>query len=251
MDKIQKISTALGNIGEAIDLISGLCKAAIGGPMGIAIYLAMKILTGELDITQIPKKVKEIIEGIKALKELIQDNADLIKDMLPAWMVGVIEFFQNPPSLNDVLNKVVEFVEEKINGLSAPLPRLLHPLIDFVRGQADKIGEIAKLITSGNGSDIVKGIFKILAIGFTSAVDLIKTVKSMWNIFCDILSECCASGDIYVKYKKKAFGIRKYFWQFQIPGLCSFSGEGYILDMVAAKLLLGLLGNLGLSEKEI
>ena len=71
----------------------------------------------------------------------------------------------------------------------------------------------------------------------------------MWSIFVDIVKECVGSGDIYVKYKSGVF--KKYYWQFRIPGLVNWSGSGYLLDMAAAKILLGLLGKLGLKEQKI
>ncbi|MBR4986168.1 MAG: hypothetical protein IKY83_10585 [Proteobacteria bacterium] len=250
LDKAEKIGKALGNIGAAISFIKDLVMSAMaGGPIGVVIFLAIKIISGELDLTTIPTKIQEIKEGMQALKELIQENSDFIKSLLPEWMVKIIEFFESKPSLETILNKVVSFIEEKINGLSAPLPRLLKPLVDFVKKQRDKIVRIAQLLTSGNAGDIAKGILEIVGLGITSAVDFIKAVGEMWSIFVDIVKECIASGDIYVKYKDGF--LKKYFWQFKIPGLVNFSGSGYILDMVAAKLLLGLLGRLGLKEQKM
>ncbi|MBQ8037232.1 MAG: hypothetical protein IJ268_09580, partial [Proteobacteria bacterium] len=95
--------------------------------------------------------------------------------------------------------------------------------------------------------DVAKGILEVAGIGITSAVDFIKCVGEMWNIFADIVKECIGTGDIYVKYKSGM--MKKYYWQFRIPGLVNFSGNGYLLDMVAAKALLGILGKLGLKEQ--
>ncbi|MBQ9242037.1 MAG: hypothetical protein IJ165_02210 [Proteobacteria bacterium] len=248
MKKAEKIGKALGNIGEAISFIQGLVSSAIaGGPVGVVIFLAIKILTGELNLAEIPNKIKEIKEGMQALKELITENADFIKSLLPDWLVKIIEFFESKPSLDTILNKVVTYVEEKINSLSAPLPRLLKPLVKFVKKEKEKIARIAKLLTSGNLGDVAKGILEVVGIGITSAVDFIKCVGEMWNIFVDIVKECIGTGDIYVKYKSGM--MKKYYWQFRIPGLVNFSGNGYLLDMVAAKALLGILGKLGLKEQ--
>ena len=258
MEQMEKIGDALGVIGEIVDFISGLCTAAIGGPIGIAIYLAIKILTGELDIAAIPDKVKALLDGIAALKALLADSGDILKDLIPEWMYNVIEFFRNPPSMDEILAKVVSFVEEKINGLNWPLPRLLSPVIDFVKAETDKIGRIAKLLTSGDAGSIATGILEILGFAFTSIGAIIDMLKSMWNIFCDVVSECVASGDIYVKYKiikgGAWFGLadaKEYHWQFCIPGLCCFSGEGGFDDKLISKGMLWILGNLGLSEQEM
>ncbi|MBQ1925983.1 MAG: hypothetical protein II180_07705 [Proteobacteria bacterium] len=250
MEKAEKIGKALGNIGEAISFIQGLVTSAIaGGPIGVVIFLAIKILTGELNLAEIPNKIKEIKEGMQALKELITENADFIKSLLPDWLVKIIEFFESKPSLDTILNKVVTYVEEKINSLSAPLPRLLKPLVKFVKKEKEKIARIAKLFTSGSLGDVAKGILEVVGIGITSAIDFIKCVGEMWSIFVDIVKECVGSGDIYVKYKSGVF--KKYYWQFRIPGLVNWSGSGYLLDMAAAKILLGLLGKLGLKEQKI
>ena len=258
LGKVEKIGDALGVIGEIVDFISGLCTAAIGGPIGIAIYLAIKILTGELDIAAIPDKVKALLDGIAALKALLADSGDILKDLIPEWMYNVIEFFRNPPSMDEILAKVVSFVEEKINGLNWPLPRLLSPVIDFVKAETDKIGRIAKLLTSGDAGSIATGILEILGFAFTSIGAIIDMLKSMWNIFCDVVSECVASGDIFVKYKVIKGGgflgmwdTKEYHWQFCIPGLCCFSGEGGFDDKLISKGMLWILGNLGLSEQEM
>ncbi len=255
MDQVSKIATAFGNIAEAIGFISELVTAAITGNVaGVVVFLAVKLIKGELDIASIPTKVKEILEGIQALKELIQDNPDFINSLMPDWLKKIIDFFKNFPGIPELLDMVVKKVEEKVAALGSPMDRILQPLVDFVKGQADKIVEIYELFEKGGLSNIVKGIFKVLGLGFSSALDLIDALKSMWGVFCQVVKECVASGDIYVKYeeRKGLFGIKYkyYFWQLKIPNLISFSGEGALLDAIAAKAMVGLLSSAGLEAQK-
>lgn len=251
VEKIKKIATAFGNITEAVKFIVDLVQAAIvGNVAGVVLFLAIKIIKGELKLSEIPQKVQEIKEGIQALVELIKENPDFIKKIIPEWLLNVIDFFKNRPTLPDLCDKVVKKVEEKVKALGSPLDRILQPLVDFVKKQRDKIVEIYELFQKGGTSNIVKGIFRIVGLGFSSAMDLVDALSSMWHIVKDVVRECINSGYIYVKVKEGRV-FDHYYWQVAIPNLCQFNGDGKLIGCAVAKSLLKLLGKLGLKEQKI
>ena len=217
IDQITKIGEALGVIGEIVDFISGLCSAAIGGPIGIAVYLAIKILSGDIDLTEIPNKIKALMDGIAALKALLADSGDILKDLLPAWIVDVIEFFQNPPTMEQILQKVVDFIKEKVNALGDPLNRILAPLVEFVETEKEKISKIAQLFLSGDLGNIVSAVFQVLGFSLSCLVDLCKALAKMWSVFASIVREGIDAGRIYARW----WGD----YSFIIPGL--FNDQGW------------------------
>lgn len=254
MDQVQKIATAFGNIAEAVSFISELVMAAVTGNVaGVVVFLAIKIIKGELNIAKIPTKVKEIVEGIKALKEFVSENEDFIKSIMPEWLLKIMDFFKNIPTLPQLLDMVVNKVTEKVKALGSPMDRILQPLVDFVKGTSDKILEIYELFEKGGLGNIVKGIFKVAGIGFSGVMDLIDAIKNMWSIFKDVVKECVASGYIYVKYKTvdALIDYDYYYWKLEIPNLVKFSGEGAIKDAIAAKALCGILSKAGLKKQKI
>ena len=154
------------------------------------------------------------------------------------------------PTIPELCNKVVEKIEEKVKALGSPLDRILTPLVDFVKKQRDKICEIYELFQKGGTSNIVKGIFRIVGLGFSSAKDLIDVLSNMWHVVKDVVRECIKSGHIFVKIKEGRI-FDHYYWQVAIPNLCHFSGDGKLVNCLVAKGILKLLGKLGLKAQKI
>ena len=224
IDKITKIAKGVGAIGEAVGFVSGLITSFAGGPIGVVVYLAAQIIKGTLTIDNIKQKIKDIKEGAQAVVELLTDadTMSLIKSLLPAEVVEIVEFFEDV-ARDGLISKIVEGVENAINGLGSPMNRILAPFIDFAKKQEKKLAEIAMLF--GNvvsGESVIKSIVGILGLAIGSIWDLIDTVKNCWDVFCQVFNECVASGDIFAR----GVGAGSCEWQVKIPGLCNFSGSG-------------------------
>lgn len=231
MDHIKNVAAAVQSIAEAVKLISGIVSAAIAtGPAGALIYVAIKILTGEITLEKIKNGFNNIKKGIESIKALLQNPGDLLRSILPSWVFAIYDFFKNA-TMQSIVAKVVDSLEKKINGMSFPYNKILQPLVNYARGQQKKIGEIGALFLKGDPESIIKGVLKILGFAFTSITDLVKMVADMASIFMGIVRDCIQSGDIYVKHIPQTF-IDYYYWQVKIPGMCNFKGEG---DNLATK----------------
>jgi len=252
-DKMQQaadIAKAIGAISNAIGLIAGIVTSAvIGGPIGPIVFLAIKIIKGELSLSIIKQMITDIKDGIAALKQLLADNEEAIRGFLPDWLNGIIDFFQQVAQ-DGLVKVIVDLIDEKINGLGSPMREILQPLVDFARRQEAKIAEIAELFASGGAGNIIQGVFRILGFAFSAVIDMINMFKEMWNIFQGVVATCVRSGSIYVKYKSNLI-FDEYFWQFAIPGLCSFSGSGKLLARGAAELMLLFFKGAGLQKERI
>ena len=240
--QVTDIAKGLGAIGEAIGFVKGLIGSfTLGGPLGVGVYVAAKILAGDLTLENIKDNVKKIKDGAKALKDLITGNADFLMSLLPKPIAKLVEFFQDIAK-DGLIAKVVDAIEKGINNLGYPMNRILAPVVDFARGRQKQLGEIAKLFAEPiSGTGIVKMVFAVLGFAVDSIDALISTCRQSWSIFCTIFKECIATGDIYVRYKER-WGLDEYFWQVKIPGLCHFSGEGKYLTRAAAEFLVGFAG---------
>lgn len=215
IDQVSKIAKAAGAIGDAVKIISGVVSASMAtGPIGGVVYIAIKILTGEITLAKVKQAISDIKEGVAALQELIADNADLIRSLLPDWLVKIIDFVKDVAE-DGLLNKVFDFIEEKINGLGSPLNEILEPVLTFIGKTKDKIANIAKLFANGtpNATSIAKAMFEIIGFAISSIGDLVKTIGDIFSRFGAIVNACIKAGKIY--YKKSTL-------HFEIPGLCNF-----------------------------
>lgn len=242
ISQVTAVAEGLGAIGEAIGFVNGLVGSfTVAGPLGVGIFVAAKILAGDLTLDSIKENITKIKKGAAALKQLIVGNADFLMSLLPEPIAKIVEFFQDVGQ-DGLVAKVVDALENAINGLGAPMNRILAPVIEFARGRQQKLGEIAKLFAQPvSGEGIVKIIFGILGFAVDSIDALVDTCRQVWDIFCGIFKECIASGDIFVRYKE-CWGPDEYFWQVKIPGLCNFKGEGKVGARIASEFLVGFAG---------
>lgn len=236
IEQVTAIAKGLGAIGEAVGFIGGLITSFSGGPIGVAVFLAAKIISGELSLPNIKQKIKDIQEGAAAIKELLANNADLIKSFLPKPIVKIIDFFEDAKE-GGLINKIVESIEKAINGMGSPMREILQPLIKFAKGRQEALGKIAQLFGGKmSASNIIKAVAGILGFAFGSIDALISTCKEMWSTFKSIFQACVKSGDIFVKYESRAL-LDHYIWQVKIPGLCNFKGEGKAGARIASEFL--------------
>ncbi len=227
IEDIQKIAKAADAIGQVVDVISTIVTGAmIGGPWGALGALLIMVLTGKITISKVIGWFNDIKGGVQAIKHIISDPEAFIKSLLPDWLVAIYDFFKTAND-NSILDEVVKRIDDWVNGLGSPKKEILQPVIDFVRKQRDKIGEIAELL-NGNAGDVMMGIFKIVGFGFSCIGDIIDMVGDMLSIFKGIVRKCIQSGTIYIHYKVAGsfLGVEDwvYTWKFEIPGLCNWSG---------------------------
>lgn len=224
IDQVSKIAKAAGAIGDAVKIISGVVSASMAtGPIGGVVYIAIKILTGEITLAKVKQAISDIKQGVAALQELIADNADLIRSLLPDWLVKIIDFVKDVAE-DGLLNKVFDFIEEKINGLGSPLNEILEPVLTFIGKTKDKIAQVAQLFTGGkSAADIAKGMFSIIGLAISSIGDLLGAARDILNRLGSVISTCIKSGTIYGYSKKKGI-FSVHYLHFEIPGLCKLDG---------------------------
>lgn len=246
MKDIENVGKALGTIGKAVSLVSGLISASSFGPIGPVVYLAIKILTGEISLSTIKTSFTDLVAGIDSLKRLIKNNSDLLMSMLPDWMVKVVNFFKTA-SIDSILKEVVAKVREKIEALGWPYNKILKPVVALAEKKQDQIGKIAQLFSKGG--NVFKGILSILGLGFSSAIDAIKMIQQIGGEVLSVIKECIGRGHIFVEYQH-VLGPDIFHWQFEIPGVFKFNGSGKLVNRGAAELMLAAFGGLGLKSKE-
>ena len=77
-------------------------------------------------------------------------------------------------------------------------------------------------------TQLIKAAAGLVGFAISSPIALLKTAGRMGSVVKQIISECIASGLIYVHYteSKNFIGMKTkdYKWQIKIPGLCDWKG---------------------------
>ena len=239
----KKVAAAIGSIGDAVGLISGVVSSLSFGPLGPVVFIALKIITGELSIDKIKTAFNNIKNGIAAIKELIGDPDALLQKILPESIYKIYKFMRTA-TLETVKNKVLETLKEKFKSYGSPLNELLQPVLKFIGGRFDYVARILELFKSGSTSGIIKGILKILGFSLSSIVELINMGREMIAIFKELVRANVKNGNIYIKYRSR-WGFDQYWWKFCIPGLVNWSGttenQNVVQQGVTAGICTGLL----------
>lgn len=144
ISQVTAVAEGLGAIGEAIGFVNGLVGSfTVAGPLGVGIFVAAKILAGNLTLDSIKENITKIKKGAAALKLLIVGNADFLMSLLPEPIAKIVEFFQDVGQ-DGLVAKVVDALENAINGLGAPMNRIARIASEFLVGFAgvprEKIG---------------------------------------------------------------------------------------------------------------
>ena len=225
LEQAKKIAKALESIGKMVSMISGaITSASVAGPLGPIVYIAIKVIKGELNIDTFKALAEDVRDGIGAIKELLAD-IDLLKLILPEWAYKIYDFLRNN-NFNMIKKKVLDTLKEKFNEKGSPLSEILQPVLGFVENRMDAIGDILMLFTKGDVASIVKGIFKILGFAFSSIGEIVKMTGKMLSILGALVKVNIKNGNIYVQCIEHGFfELNEYWWQFCIPGLCNWSGS--------------------------
>ena len=250
IEQAMKIAKALGSIGKIVGLISGMISsAAVAGPLGPVVDIAIKVITGELHLSDFTEGVKNVKEGIAAIKELLA-GTDLLKSILPDWAYKIYDFLRNN-DLAQIKKKVLETLKEKFKSYGSPLNELLQPVLKFIGDRFDYVAKILELFKNPSVGNIVKGIFMILGFSFTSIWSIIKMAGEMVGIFKALVKANVKNNNIYILYKSCTF-VDDYWWRFCIPGLMDWSGstekDGDLEACGVCKGLLFLFGGCGLKK---
>ncbi len=245
-----KIAKALGSVGKIVGLISGMISsAAVAGPLGPVVYIAIKVVTGELKLSDFTDAVKNVKEGIAAIKELLA-GTDLLKSLLPDWAYKIYDFLRNN-DINQIKKKVLDTLKAKFKSYGSPLNELLQPVLKFIGDRFDYVAKILELFKNPSAANIIKGIFMILGFSLTSIWGIIKMAGEMLSIFKALVRTNVKNGNIYIYYKSCTF-IDDYWWKFCIPGLVNWSGstekDGDVEACAVSKGLLALFGGCGLKK---
>lgn len=233
---IKKIAEAVSAIGDAVSFISNIIQSfTIGGPIGVAAFIAIQIFTKKLTLETIKEKVNAIKDGFEAIRNLLSGGW---REFLPPTLVEIVDFVIQAKE-DGLLQKVLDVIESKINGMASPMREILQPLINFAKDRLDALGKIAELFTGEiSPTSIIKSVAGILGFAFSSIEAFISMCKDMWSTFQSIFQACVKSGDIFVKYESRVL-LDNYIWQVKIPGLCEFKGEGQYGARVASEFLVG------------
>ncbi len=251
MEQAKNIAKALGSIGELVGLISGVITSmATAGPLGAVVYIAIKIIKGDLSIDKIKTAINNIRTGVATIKQLLGDSESLLRSILPDWVFKIYDFLKTA-TLETIKKKVMDTLKAKFKSYGSPLNELLQPVLKFIGNRFDYVASILELFKSGSASGIVKGIFKILGFAFSSIMDIINMVGEMVDIFKALVRTNVKNGNIYIYYKPCTF-IDDYWWKFCIPGLVNWSGstekDGDVKTPLICKGLCALFGGCGVKK---
>ena len=226
-----------------------ISSAAVAGPLGPVVYIAIKVVTGELKLSDFTDAVKNVKEGIAAIKELLA-GMDLLKSLLPDWAYKIYDFLRNN-DIKQIKKKVLDTLKAKFKSYGSPLNELLQPVLKFIGDRFDYVAKILELFKNPSAANIIKGIFMILGFSLTSIWGIIKMAGEMLSIFKALVRTNVKNGNIYIYYKSCTF-IDDYWWKFCIPGLVNWSGstekDGDVEACAVSKGLLALFGGCGLKK---
>lgn len=223
--KIKTVAEGVSAIGDAVNFVSQLISSfAFGGVLGVGVFLAIKIIKGELTFATIKAKIKAIKDGFEALKDLIKGGW---RQFLPPKLLEAIEFIEQLRE-NGILQKVIEAVEKKVKSMSSPFNRILAPMVDFLKDRAEALGDLAEkmLVKNMSFSQLVKAAAALIGFAISSPLALLRTVGKMAGVVKQIIKECIADGLIYLKYTP-GLVFNDYTWQVTIPGLCDWKGTSW------------------------
>ena len=249
IEQVTQVAEAIGAIGQGVGIISELVMGfATGYFVGLAIAVFKLIfIDKKLTISNLSKMFKDIVEGVQALQALLTSAGDLLSKLLPDWLIKLIEFFKGE-TVESLSNKVITILEQKIAEMPNPIPRVLQPVIGFLKGQTQKLVEILDLLSSGNVASIIKGVIKILGFALSSLWDLIKMGGQMLKIMKIIIQECVASGDIWLKERDNGFWRpNDYKYGVKIYDLITIKGDNWALG----KALKAFLPSFGLKVQKM
>lgn len=225
--KIKKVAEGMSAIGDAVSFISNLVKSFVaGGAIGVAVYVAIQVFTGKLSLATIKAKVNAIKDGFEALKDLIKGGW---RQFLPPKLLEIADFVIQARE-NGMLQKVLEAIDKKVKSMTPPMNRIMAPMVDFLKERTEALGQLAEKMVIQNMSftQLIKVAAGLVGFAISSPIALLKTAGRMGSVVKQIISECIASGLIYVHYteSKNFIGMKTkdYKWQIKIPGLCDWKG---------------------------
>lgn len=241
MEKIEKgakVASAIGVIAKFIGIVGDCVTAAsVAGPIGVVGYLAFKFVTGELSFEQIKADIKALVDGVQAIRDLLQ-GVDLLALILPP---KVYELYMAVKDLTfeQILDKAVEAIEKAIASLGASWAEVLSPVVDFVKKQRDKLVDIIRTIQKGiTVENMIKVLFQVLGIAITGIADFIGMVGKVLDKLGKLIQHCVKTGSIKVGPGYWKHLLPHQNWKFEIPGIISASGK----DPIVAGLIKLTLG---------